>query len=330
MGNTDKSREELRIVYGDAVLGVHGCRGGEEFHVLFSYAAGGMESLVCGGMEWIYRPPRPCFWRALTDNDRGSGFALRSGMWYAADQFLGQSKITVAVDGREIPFPSAPENNRYNGRETASEVRITYQYETITVLSTQVDVSYQVDGTGKIAVFVHYHGQKGLPELPALGLRILMPTCADGFTYEGLSGETYPDRKAGGIPGVYEIEGLPVTPYLVPQDCGMHMDSVWLQIRRSRTLDPHTRPRKTAALRFQAGEGAPFAFSCLPYTPAELESAFHQEELPLPRRTVLTIYGAVRGVGGIDSWGFDVEPEYHISAEEDRIFQFEILPAPEY
>ena len=32
---------------------------------------------------------------------------------------------------------------------------------------------------------------------------------------------------------------------------------------------------------------------------------------------MLCIYGAVRGVGGIDSWGTDVEDAYHISAEKD-------------
>lgn len=36
-----------------------------------------------------------------------------------------------------------------------------------------------------------------MPELPAFGMRFVMPTKADGFVYEGLSGETYPDRKAG-------------------------------------------------------------------------------------------------------------------------------------
>ena len=46
-----------------------------------------------------------------------------------------------------------------------------------------------------------------------------------------------------------------------------------------------------------------FAFSCLPYTASEIENALHHEELPPARRTVLCVYGAVRGVGGIDSWG---------------------------
>lgn len=331
MGNTDSGSNAcdlLHIVYGDVTLGIHGRSDKGDFHYIFSYTAGGMESLVCGGMEWLYRPPRPCFWRASTDNDRGSGFVLKSGMWLAADQFIRCGKIAIRVDDTEIAFPSAPENNRYTGRERASQVEIQYTYETITVPDTRVEVSYQVDSGGKIRVHVQYYGKKGLPELPVFGMRFLMPTCADGFRYEGLSGETYPDRMAGGLPGIYEIEGLPVTPYLVPQDCGIHMNTAWLEVRRSRSLDNREESVRPAALRFQAEEGCSFAFSCLPYTALELESALHQEELPPPRRTVVCIYDAVRGVGGIDSWGADVEPAYRIDAEKDRSYTFYILYSP--
>ena len=69
-------------------------------------------------------------------------------------------------------------------------------------------------------------------------------------------------------------------------------------------------------------DGKPFAFSALPYTAQELENAAHQDELPPVSRTVLTVMGAVRGVGGIDSWGTDVEPAYHISGEEDHSVAF--------
>ena len=68
----------------------------------------------------------------------------------------------------------------------------------------------------------------------------------------------------------------------------------------------------------------PFSFSCLPYTALEIENATHHEELPPARRTVLCVYGAVRGVGGIDSWGSDVEEGYRISAEEDMDYSFVI------
>ena len=67
-----------------------------------------------------------------------------------------------------------------------------------------------------------------------------------------------------------------------------------------------------------------FAFSCLPYTASEIENALHHEELPPARRTVLCVYGAVRGVGGIDSWGTDVEEEYRISAEDNIDYSFTI------
>ena len=332
MENTDKKpegRDLLHLVYGDVTLGIHGSRDGAEFHYLFSYTAGGMESLVSGGMEWLYRPPRPCFWRASTDNDRGNGFVLKSGMWLAADQFIRCGKITIWVDGEKIPFPSAPENNKYTGRETASKVRIAYTYETVTVPPAQTEVFYEIDVRGAIQIRAHYHGMQGLPELPLFGMRFVMPTCADGFTYEGLSGETYPDRKAGGIPGIYKVKGLPVTPYLVPQDCGMHMDTAWVEIQRSRRLDNRKSVSGSAALRFQCEKGRLFAFSCLPYTASELENALHQEELPPPRRTVLGIFGAVRGVGGIDSWGADVESAYRIDAENDIRYAFEIQPGAE-
>ena len=153
-------------------------------------------------------------------------------------------------------------------------------------------------------------------------MRFVMPTCADRYRYEGLSGETYPDRMAGGIPGVYEVEGLPVTPYMVPQDCGMHMQTKWVEVYRSSVLNNVCTKKQQTGLCFRAEDGKDIAFACLPYTAPELENATHHEELPPPRRTVLTVLGAVRGVGGIDSWGTDVEPAYHISAEEDIVYGF--------
>ena len=68
----------------------------------------------------------------------------------------------------------------------------------------------------------------------------------------------------------------------------------------------------------------PLAFSTLPYTPWQLEQAAHREELPAPVRTTITVCGRLRGVGGIDSWGSDVEPAFHVGAEEDFRFSIHI------
>ena len=101
---------KLRVVYGDYVLGVHG----KGFDYTFSYAQGGLESIVKNGYEWLYRCPKPTFWRALTDNDRGSKFHIKSGSWMAADTFIDCQNVEVIMDG-EMQKQYAPDNNIYEG-----------------------------------------------------------------------------------------------------------------------------------------------------------------------------------------------------------------------
>jgi len=309
----------LRVVYGDFTLGVHG----KGFDYIFSYAQGGLESLAKEGYEWLYRCPKPAFWRALTDNDRGSGFHLKSGSWLAADMFIRCKDVEVIMDGVSQGKPCAPDNNRYGGDVYAKEMKIIFVYETLTTPVTKVEVAYTVNECGKIKVDVHYFGAEGLPQLPVFGMRFIMPTLADRYEYDGLSGETYPDRKKGASEGVFVVEDLSLTPYLVPQECGMHMDTNYVKVYRHKSLDNSRDESTEQELMFEKSGNA-FSFSCLPYTASEIENATHHEELPPARRTVLCIYGAVRGVGGIDSWGSDVEETYHIDAEKDISYSFVI------
>lgn len=317
MACTDK--KSLKIVYGDFTLGVHG----EDFDYIFSYAQGGLESIVKKGYEWLYRCPKPTFWRALTDNDRGSKFHIKSGSWLSADMFIECKDVEVIADGVSQGKPCAPDNNKYGSNVYVNTINVKYTYETITIPSTIVEVTYTVNENGNIRVDVHYFGKKNLPELPVFGMRFIMPTLADKYTYCGLSGETYPDRKMGAEKGVYEIDDLSLTPYLVPQECGLRMDTDWVEVVRHTSKNNSRKDIAPQTLRFEKTD-RPVSFSCLPYTASEIENATHHEELPPARRTVVCIYGAVRGVGGIDSWGSDVEEEYHISAEKDIMYSFKI------
>ena len=162
-----------------------------------------------------------------------------------------------------------------------------------------------------MGVTVHYCGGPGRPELPLLGLRFQTPEPVKRVRWLGLSGETYPDRKRGGVFGWHE-EAPHIPAYLVPQECGCHADTRAAVLDGGLTLDM---------------SGTPLAFSALPCTPWQLEQAAHREELPDPVRTVVTVCGAMRGVGGIDSWGSDVEAPFRVSAEEDLEFSFRMLPA---
>lgn len=139
-----------------------------------------------------------------------------------------------------------------------------------------------------------------------------MPVPVKRVEWLGLSGETYPDRKKGGVFGWHrEVPHIPG--YLVPQECGCHADT------RAAVLSMVDGARLILEM-----TDTPFAFSAIPYTPQQLEQAAHREELPEPVRTVVTVCGAMRGVGGIDSWGSDVEEACHVSGEADQEFSFSL------
>lgn len=284
----DEAQEAaFEVLHGDVNLGVRG----KDFHVIFSYQEAGPVSIVYQGKEWLYRAPRPAFWRASTENDRGNGFASKSAVWMGADMF-------ISCTGYEV-------------KEEENQVTISYEFLTRTVPETKVTVDYTVNGLGEIKVHVHYFGKEGLPELPEFGLRFLVPEVAEKVVWQGLSGETYPDRKKGGQFGVHE-DSVTISDYLVPQECKNHADTDWMQL-------------------WSGGKGIEmeklgetFHFSAIPYTPQELENAYHKEELPAARRTVVSILGAMRGVGGIDSWGADVEAPYRVGAEKDLEYSFVI------
>ena len=167
----------------------------------------------------------------------------------------------------------------------------------------KASITYTVDAAGRMTVEANADLPENAPELPCFGVRFETPLPLEEITWQGLSGETYPDRYKGAAFGVF-TEAPHIPDYLVPQECGCHVSTRRAMLRR----EGHT-------LELQAC-GAPFAFSALPYTPHQLEAAAHREELPDPVRTTMSVFGAMRGVGGIDSWGTDVESPYHVTGKQ--------------
>ena len=282
----------LAVIQGDVNLGVRGDR----FALQFSYTEAGLSSLrLDGGPEWVWRAPRPALWRAPTENDRGCGFPVRSAAWMAADAY--------------------PQAAGWQVEEASPQrVCIRYTFTFPTVPGASADLTYTVTGSA-LRVDAAYHGVPGAPELPVFGVRMSTLHPAARVCWTGLSGETYPDRYKGAQFGRWN-EQPHIPAYLVPQDCGVHMGT------RTLTLEQQDAAcRTTAALTLRMAE-EPFAFSALPNTPQELENAAHRDELPCTGRTVLSVLGAVRGVGGIDSWGTDVEPACRLSGEADHRVSF--------
>ena len=275
---------DLAIVQGDVNLGVT-CG---ELSVLFSWAEHGPVSLRVDGREWLWRAPRPALWRASTDNDRGCGFPARSAAWLAAEAFCRCTDQRV-----EELCPR--------------RVVVAYRFAADVVPGAEIILRYTVEAGAGMLVEALYTGAEGLPELPCFGVHLVTPLPVADVAWTGLSGETYSDRWRGGTFGRHHEEPH-VPAYLVPQDCGCHMHTHELELAVRDAGE-----RCTGKIAFVMEE-EPFAFSALPASALEIESAAHPEELPVTERTHLCLYGAMRGVGGIDSWGSDVEEPYRIDA----------------
>ncbi len=230
----------LTVTEGDGNLGVRG----DGFEILFSVGEAGPSSLTVNGSEWLWRAPRPAFWRAATDNDRGCGFPQKAAAWLAADVYLQNLGFSVL-------------------RKSADGVQVRYTYGVPTVPGAKAELTYTVEPQGTLLVEAVYHGVPGAPELPCFGVKFQTFAPVARTLWTGLSGETYPDRCKGGVFGCHE-EVPHIEPALVPQDCGLHVDT------RQFTLEQHNACGQTAAALTIEQADAPFAFSALPNTAQEI------------------------------------------------------------
>ena len=122
--------------------------------------------------------------------------------------------------------------------------------------------------------------------------------------------ETYADRDQGAKLGVYRNKVADnMAAYLVPQECGNKT-----KVRYAIVTD-----RQGRGMLFS---GKDLSFSALPYTPHEIENAKHHSELPPVHYTVVRVAGGQMGIGGDDSWGAPVHPEYHIYVGAKLTFSF--------
>ncbi|MGI6056385.1 MAG: glycoside hydrolase family 2 TIM barrel-domain containing protein [Bilifractor sp.] len=274
---------KMKVVEGAVNLGV----AGEHFHVLFSNLHGGLVSYVYAGRELLKTSPRPNFWRAMTDNDKGCLFPMRAGQWRQAGFFA----TTISQEERNV--------TDYKVSISEDLVTVTYTYHLATMPAKDCLVTYTVKPDGEISVRMQMDASREVGELPEFSMLFLLDADNDHLRWYGAGPEeTYLDRRNGKI-GVYRttVEKC-MAGYLRPQECGNHTDVRWAEV-----TDGLGR-----GLRFRVNG---LQFSALPYTPEELECASHPNELPKTVHTCVRV-GLQMGVGGDDFWGSQVHPEYRL------------------
>ncbi len=289
------SEKPIRVVHGKVNIGVKG----EDFDCLFSMLSGGLVSYRYAGKEMIEKIPMPNFWRAPVDNDNGSMAPARYAQWKIASMYISHRNGGM--------FDNVPTKVE----EKDNTVTVTYTYFMPTTPAGKCQVSYTVFGDGTIETKLMYDPVEGLPDMPEFGMMFQFNADYDNLTWYGMgSEETCADRRHGAKLGIYSSKVADnMAKYLVPQECGNKVG-----VRYARLVDA-----KGRGMMF---EGDELSFSALPYTPHELENAAHVYELPQVHHTIVRVALAQMGVGGDDSWGSLVHPEYHIDVTKPLEFTF--------
>ena len=289
------SEKPIRVVHGKVNIGVKG----EDFDCLFSMLSGGLVSYRYAGKEMIEKIPMPNFWRAPVDNDNGSMAPARYAQWKVASMYISHRNGGM--------FDNVPTKVE----EKDNTVTVTYTYFMPTTPASKCQVAYTVFGDGTIETKLMYDPVEGLPDMPEFGMMFQFNADYDNLTWYGMgSEETYADRRHGAKLGIYSSKVADnMAKYLVPQECGNKVG-----VRYVRLVDA-----KGRGMMF---EGDELSFSALPYTPHELENAAHVYELPQVHHTIVRVALAQMGVGGDDSWGSLVHPEYHIDVTKPLEFTF--------
>lgn len=287
--------QPIQVVRGKWNIGVKG----EEFDCLFSLLNGGLVSYRYAGKEMIEKIPMPNFWRAPVDNDNGSQAPARYAQWKIASMYVSHRNCGTFED-----VPTAVEENEHS-------VTVTYTYYMPTTPASKCRVAYTVFGDGTIETNLSYDPVEGLPDMPEFGMMFKLNADYDNLEWYGMGPEeTYADRKHGAKLGIYRNKVSDnMAKYLVPQECGNKVG-----VRYAKLTD-----HKGRGIQFSGDE---MSFSALPYTPHEIENAAHPYELPEVHYTVVRVALAQMGVGGDDSWGAPVHPEYHIDVTKPLNFKF--------
>ncbi len=309
-----------KVIYGDVCIGVKG----DNFYAQLNKSEGGLTSLVVDGKELITRTPKVSFWRAQTDNDNGCKLA------YDAKYIKNEDKETSMIvhKGQWLVASKCAMCNPSDVEivETDKSLRATFKYITGALPRISYTVTYDIHFNGLIYVEVDYPGYQGdfgvasnyeaggpMADMPLMAMDFKVKNRFENVSYYGMGpDENYIDRNNGVKLGVYETTASEnFSAYLNPQECGNRTGVRFVSVEDN----------AGSGMKFYACDEA-FEMSVLPYSPYELDEALHMEDLPDTEYNWIRIISKQMGVGGDDSWGAPVHPQFCINGNSPRKLRF--------
>ena len=303
--STYVSCSPIKVIKGDYNIGVKG----NHFSVLFNNDMGNIVSYRYGGRELIESMPKPNFWRAPVDNDKGNRMPSRYAQWKIASLY----SITAPIIEDSIGYQNGDWSDKSVYpiiEQDETSVSLTFKVYLPTNPASSVLVTYNVTGDGRIWIKEEYDPVKGLPPMPEFGMLFKFNADFNNVTYYGNGPlENYVDRNKGAKLGIYsdKVENM-MESYIRPQETGNRTGVRWAKITDN----------KGRGVLFEAPET--MNFSALPYTPDELEAADHPYELPRYNKTVVRCSLMQMGIAGDDSWGAKTHPEFLLPNDQKLTF----------
>lgn len=286
---TDLTAEKMEIKKNYGTICVYG----GDMEVSFSRRNGAIYSIKKKGEEILAGEIRLNFWRALTDNDRGSKQEVRCAQWRKAGDYAWMGIEAVKNLGDRVTV----EVNTYIHTQPGCRGKILY-----TIGSRGIHIDY------------HFSPDPSLPEIPEISMMIPVKNEYDTLRYLGRGPhENYIDRYYSADIGCYEtkIKDLFV-PYLKPQEYGERTGVRVAEIKG---------PQKKLTIEADSE----IELNVSPYTAEELEQAPHAFELPESDRLYIRAVCRQMGVGGYDSWGAHTLEEHKNKTDRDYDYSYSII-----
>lgn len=299
----EESKTMVREPVKTARLGDELQIGNKSFNVVFSTASGEMTSFKYKGKELLLAGLKPNFWRPPTDNDVPSGLLSRCLEWKEPMESARLLKLDVHAgpDSSSVVVSAG-----YHLQETESSIQITYH----------------ILGNGVMKVEMAFTpGSKPLSEMPRFGMRMVLAKEYDCMSWLGRGPhENYADRKTSAAVGLYR-SGVweQYHPYVRAQETANKCDTRWFSLCNKEgegLLFVGTEPLSVSAWNFVQDDigYVPFA------TERRHGGSIQKKELVWVNVDMLQM-----GVGGDNSWGAQVHPEYTITPLP-RKYSFVIQP----
>jgi len=287
---------------------------GVDMKIVFDLSRGSMESFNFKGKELIKKGTEPDFWRPPTDNDYGYNMDKLLGVWKKAGERTVVTKANI----------SQPEPDK---------VVVSFNYDIPDTASQKIGgfaTIFTIYGSSDVIVKNMFSKiSDKIPEIPRMGMQMQLPAELTNLKWLGRGPhENYTDRKTSADIGLYESTVADqYTPYIRPQENGYKTDTRWLTL---------TDDNGTGIM----VSGNPlFCFSALNNIHDDFESPGKLSQYRKDAKTAnthtidvkprdlvnLNIDLGQMGVGGDNSWGALIHPEYRL-LDKKYEYSFRIRP----